>query len=229
MAHTPAQKLKGQVKLSTSSPRGVKLSVFNILNTFHCHWFLSRSHLLTNVISAQKAEDRNISWVEFSSPFHAHLVKCVIALVPHPVPVAKVKKVMFVFVLELLNWEGHMAFFELQNGSCKANNAQKEKWCLAWKRSHAVKHERESQREAAKAAQLPQHQWECLTCGCKFQSCKTAKQHKCAKPSKVVHNKGKSAEGSSSHPAPPALLIKPAAHPALVVPTAPSHSIAPPQ
>ena len=60
-------------------------------------------------------------------PFHAHLVRCTIVLVPHPVPMAKVKKVMFVFVLEQLNWEGHMAFFELQKGGCKSNNAQKEK------------------------------------------------------------------------------------------------------
>ena len=114
MATTPAQKPKGWVKPSTASPGGVKLLVFDILNIFHHHWFLLRNHLLTNVISAQKAEDRNIFWVEFSPPFHAHLVKCTIALVPHPVTVAKVKKVMFVFVLELLNQEGHMAFFELK-------------------------------------------------------------------------------------------------------------------
>jgi hypothetical protein len=46
---------------------------------------------------------------------------------------------MFVFILELLNREGHLAFFDLQKGGCKANNAQKEKWCLAWKRSRAAK------------------------------------------------------------------------------------------
>jgi hypothetical protein len=78
---------------------------------------------LTNVISAQKAEDRKISWVEFSPQFHSHLVKCAVMLVPH-----LVKLVMFGFILELLNGEGHMAFFELQKGGCKANNVQKEKW-----------------------------------------------------------------------------------------------------
>jgi hypothetical protein len=40
---------------------------------------------------------------------------------------------MFVYILELLNWEGHVAFFELQKGGRKANNAQKEKRRLAWK------------------------------------------------------------------------------------------------
>ena len=139
MANIPTQKPKGQVKPSPASPGGVKLLVFDILNIFHRRWFLLRSHLLTNIISAQKAEDGNIFWVEFLPPFHAHLVKCAIALVPHPLPVAKVKQVMFVFVLELLNWEGHMAFFELQKGGHKASNAQKEKWHLAWKRSRAAK------------------------------------------------------------------------------------------
>ena len=87
------------------------LSVFNILNTFRCWWFLSQSYLLANVLSAQKAEDSLVSWVEFPPPVHSHLVKCALALVPHPVP--KVKRVMFVFILELLNQKGHLAFFDL--------------------------------------------------------------------------------------------------------------------
>ena len=237
MAQTPAQKPKGRVKpLSNSSSELVELLVFDILNIFRRRWFLSRSHLLANVISAQKAEDGNISWVEFSSPYHAHLVKCAIALMPHPVPgvkvlthpvpVAKVKGVMFVFVLELLNQEGHLAFFELQKGGRKANNAQKEKRCLARKRSRAAKRERE--REAAKVDNLPLCQRTCLVCGRMFQSCKTAKRHKCAKHSKVVRNKGKTIAESSSHPV---LYIKPNTPTRLapVAPTAPSYSnISPP-
>ncbi|KAF8270738.1 hypothetical protein EI94DRAFT_1698607 [Lactarius quietus] len=86
---------------------------------------------------SQKAEDGNITWVEFSPPFHAHLVKCAVVLVPCPVP--QVKRVMFVFVLELLNQEGHQIFFKLRKGGRKANHAQKEKWRLAQKRSHAAK------------------------------------------------------------------------------------------
>ena len=70
---------------------------------------------------------------------------------------------MFVFIFKLLNWEGHLAFFELQKGGRKANNAQKEKWCLAQKHSCAAKQERD--REAAKAAKLPPCEPECLTCG----------------------------------------------------------------
>ena len=127
-----------------------------------------------------------------------------------------VKRVMFVFILELLNREGHLAFFDLQKGGRKANNAQKEKRRLARKRSRAAK--REWEREAAKVAKLPPRERECLTCGCKFQSRKTAKRHKCARHSKVVRKKEEAAEAPSSHPEPPAKLITPAA---LITPPAP--------
>ena len=108
---------KGWASSRWSSPEVVDLSVFDVLNIFHRRWFLSRANLLTNIISAQKAEDGKISWVEFTPPFHSHLVKCAVALVPHHAcPVPLVKRVMFVFILELLNQEGHLAFFELQKG-----------------------------------------------------------------------------------------------------------------
>ncbi|KAH9024075.1 hypothetical protein EDB85DRAFT_2292683 [Lactarius pseudohatsudake] len=142
---------KGQAKSNQSLPVDADLLVFDILNTFRRRWFLSRPNLLANAISAQKAEDGNISWVEFSPPYHSHLVKSAVALVPHPVHA--VKKVMFVYILELLNGNGDLAFFDLHKGGRKANNAQKEKKRLARKRSRAAKHERD--REAAKAAKLP--------------------------------------------------------------------------
>jgi hypothetical protein len=80
---------------------------------------------MANVISAQKAEDRKIFWVEFAPQFYAHLVKCAVALVP--CPLQKVKKVMFGFILELLNGEGPQAFFDLTMGQRWATQAQKEK------------------------------------------------------------------------------------------------------
>jgi hypothetical protein len=83
-------------------------------------------HLRTAVLSAQKAEDGKFFWVEFTPQFHAHLVKCTVVLVPHPV--GKVKKVMFVYLLELLNGEGPMTFFDLAKGQRLATQAQKEKW-----------------------------------------------------------------------------------------------------
>jgi hypothetical protein len=109
-----------------SLPGTAKLSVFNILNTFcHC-WFVSTDHLRTAVLLAQKAEDGKNFWVEVTPHFHAHLVKCAVVLVPHPLQ--KVKRVMFVYLLELLNGEGPQSFFDLTKGQRIATQAQKEKW-----------------------------------------------------------------------------------------------------
>jgi hypothetical protein len=91
-----------------------ELSMFNILNIFHHWWFLSIDHLRAQGLSAQKAKDGKIFWVEFPPPFHAHPVKCTVVLVPHPIH--KVKKVMFGYILELLNNEGPLAFFDLMKG-----------------------------------------------------------------------------------------------------------------
>jgi hypothetical protein len=209
MALPPPIKPKGGDKASRTLSKVVELSVFDVLNIFCRRWFLSRTALLTHVISAQKAEDGNISWVEFDPPFHSHLVKCAVVLVPHlGCPVPMVKWVMFVFILELLHQEGHLAFFDLQKGGRKANNAQKEKRRLARKRSRAAK--REQEWEAAKVAKLPPHERSCLGCGCKFNSRKTAKKHKCS-DSKVVRTKEAAVEGTSLRLAPPTKPIKPAA------------------
>jgi hypothetical protein len=63
----------------------------------------------------------------------------------------KVKKVMFVYILELLNQEGPQAFFDLAKGTRIATQAQKEKKCLAQRRTHAAR--RESQKATKEAAQ----------------------------------------------------------------------------
>jgi hypothetical protein len=93
-------------------------------------------HLRANALSAQKAESGKIFWVKFTPQFHSHLVKCAVALVPHPL--LKVKKVMFVYILELLNQEGHQAF-NLAKGTRIATQAQKEKKQLAWKRTRVAR------------------------------------------------------------------------------------------
>ncbi|KAH9979561.1 hypothetical protein BGW80DRAFT_1248871 [Lactifluus volemus] len=80
---------------------------------------------MANAVSAQKAEDGKIFWVEFTPQYHAHLVKCAVVLVPHPLQ--KVKKVMFAYVLEILNGEAPKAFFDLIKGPSLAAKAQKEK------------------------------------------------------------------------------------------------------
>jgi hypothetical protein len=62
---------------------------------------------VANATSAQKAKDKNIFWVKFTPQFHTHLVKCAVVLIPYPLN--KVKKVMFEYILELLNKEGPQA------------------------------------------------------------------------------------------------------------------------
>jgi hypothetical protein len=51
----------------------VELSLFDILNIFHAHWFLNRDHLIVNILSTQKSKTGHI-WVNFQPPFHTHLV-----------------------------------------------------------------------------------------------------------------------------------------------------------
>jgi hypothetical protein len=50
------------------------LSVFDILNIFHCCWFLFQDHHWAYALSAQKAKDGKIIWVEFALQFYTHLV-----------------------------------------------------------------------------------------------------------------------------------------------------------
>jgi hypothetical protein len=90
-------------------------------------------HLRAQALSAQKAKDGKIFWVKFTPQFHAHLVKYAVALVPQLI--SKVKKVMFCFILELLNEEGPQAFFALTKGQRCESQAKKEKKQLAHKRN----------------------------------------------------------------------------------------------
>jgi hypothetical protein len=180
-----------------------ELSVFNILNIFHHWWFLSVDHLRANALSAQKAESGKIFWVKFTPQFHSHLVKCAVVLVPHPL--LKVKRVMFVYLLELLNGEGPQAFFNLTKGTRIATQAQKDKKHLAWKRTHTVRWE--SWKATNKAAQGWSHQ-QCRLCGQKFAMHKAEKWH-CCPISKEVSKKSGMEKGKGNADT-PSWLSKPA-------------------
>jgi hypothetical protein len=200
----PGKKLAKKKALPGTSD----LSVFDILNIFRRRWFLSADHLRAQALSAQKAEDGKIFWVEFSPQFHAHLVKCAVALVPRPI--SKVKKVMFGFILELLNGEGPHAFFDLTKGDRRATAAQKEKKRLARKRNRASRRER---RRLAEEAVEGRPQRQCAGCGRKFASRKAAKRHRCPRAKGAVRgalskqDKGKTAvkpaPNEPVHPTPP--------------------------
>src|SRR5579863_3350719 len=99
-----------------------ELSVFDVLNVFRCRWFLHRDHLIANLLSATKDEAGKLDWIDFQPPFHTHLVRKAVSLLPPLCPVAKGKQVMFVFLLEVLNEDSHgspgrnpgpLAFFDL--------------------------------------------------------------------------------------------------------------------
>jgi hypothetical protein len=111
---------------------------------------------------------------EFAPQFCAHLVKCTVTLVPHPID--KVKKVMFRYILELLNGEGPQTFFDLSKGQQRGTQAQKEKRWLSQKRNRAL---RQDCWKVAEEAVNGRPQWQCPTCGCKFASHKAVKRHRC--------------------------------------------------
>ena len=86
-------------------------SVFDILNLFRHHWFILRDWLVSLIASAQQTNGSSIDWVEFHPAVHSHLVRCAIKLAPS-VPTAKVKQVMFIYLLEVLNGDGpELSFF----------------------------------------------------------------------------------------------------------------------
>ena len=130
---------------------------------------------------------------------------------------------MFAYILELLDEDGDKAFFELQKGSHKANNAQKEKRYLAQKRSHVAKQEREW--EAAKVAKQPPRKWQCRACERKFNSYKTTSKHKCSN-SKVEHMRKEAASGEALQPRPTAIEDMPPATPTPHAPSIPTNSSA---
>src|SRR6266850_1232039 len=66
-------------------------SVFDILNMFRHRWFLNRDHLLANILLVQKDDAGKVFWVDFLPPFHMHLVRWALALLPPLCPVAKGK------------------------------------------------------------------------------------------------------------------------------------------
>jgi hypothetical protein len=77
-------------------------SVFDIQNIFHARWFIAREHLITNVLSATKDDHGCFIWVNFMPQFHTSLIKHMVTLLPAGYPMFHGKKILFVFLLEVL-------------------------------------------------------------------------------------------------------------------------------
>src|SRR5579863_8240285 len=87
-----------EVSLGPAEP-----SVFDVLNIFRRRWYIHRDHLIANILSATRDNYGQLDWVDFQPPFHTHLVRKAVSLLPPLCPAAKGKKVMFVFLLEVLD------------------------------------------------------------------------------------------------------------------------------
>jgi hypothetical protein len=115
----------------TTSHEEDRPSVFEVLNIFRQHWFLHREHLIANVLSTQTDDAGRFTWVDFQAPFHTHLVQCMQCLLPPLCPVVKGKKVMFVFLLEVLDRGCREAFFDQATEKKKTRKCCKRTWGTA--------------------------------------------------------------------------------------------------
>ena len=79
-------------------------SVFEVLNLFRARWFLNREHLLSLTLSAVKGGDNNDStWIDLLPSSHTHLLRQAKNLAPPSYPLPLLKRVMFTFLLEVIN------------------------------------------------------------------------------------------------------------------------------
>jgi hypothetical protein len=85
-----------------AAPDTKDYSVFDIQNIFRCHWFINHNHLIANVLSATRDNEGRFTWVDFLPQFHTLLIKRMCTLLPPAVAVSRGKKVLFVFLLEIL-------------------------------------------------------------------------------------------------------------------------------
>ena len=101
------------------------------LKTFRACWYLDKDWLVSFVASAQRARpDAPITWVEFMPKGHTHLVRSALKLVPvsKHLPLAKIKEVMFTFILETLNAPGSSpGFFNARKAAKPRKRTRKRK------------------------------------------------------------------------------------------------------
>jgi len=78
--------------------------VFDVLNLFRACWFLNCKHLMSLVLAAVKGgNNNNIMWIDLLLSAHTHLLCQAKALAPPSYPLSLLKRVMFTFLLEVIN------------------------------------------------------------------------------------------------------------------------------
>ena len=92
---------------TTSAPIIDHPSVFDVLNLFRACWFLNHKHLISLILAAVKGSDNNnITWINLLPNSHTHLLCQAKALPPPSYPLPILKRVLFTFLLEVVNSQG---------------------------------------------------------------------------------------------------------------------------
>ena len=82
-------------------------SVFDVLNLFRARWFLNCKHLMSLILAAVKGgDDNDITWIDLLPNSHTHLLRQAKTLAPPSYPLPLLKRVMFTFLLEVVNSHG---------------------------------------------------------------------------------------------------------------------------
>ena len=82
--------------------------VFEVFNLFRACWFLNREHLMSLTLAAVKGGDNNdITWIDLLPSSHTHLLRQAKNLAPPSYPLPLLKRVMFTFLVEVINSRGH--------------------------------------------------------------------------------------------------------------------------
>jgi hypothetical protein len=95
-----------------------------MLNLLRRRLYLCRGDIIANIRSASKDVDGKIVWLILDPNFHSVIVKACIRLVATTYEgfnILMLKRVMFCFLLEILNEGASASFFALKKGETKAN------------------------------------------------------------------------------------------------------------
>ncbi|KAI9448741.1 hypothetical protein BJY52DRAFT_1365257 [Lactarius psammicola] len=165
------------------------LSVFDLLNIFRHRYYVSRDVLASHVTEASKDAFGFFDWVVLDKDYHSKVITKFIWIVGEgrrfpPSFVEKIKKVMFVFLLGVLNGAAAEDFFALKKGETLENRTRQEVKRQARKRARAAKRERvrtaKLDQKAAKGKEsCKQARKFCRACSQMFETRNARRKHEC--------------------------------------------------
>ncbi|KAI9431696.1 hypothetical protein H4582DRAFT_2198849 [Lactarius indigo] len=176
------------------------LSVFDLLNIARRRYFISRDELISNITEASKDAFGLFDWVVLKKDYHSKVVSKFIWTLGDgkrltPRSVEKIKKILFVFLLDVLNGVSVGDFFALKKGETLENRAKHEIKRMARKRARAAKRERvrmaqQDSRASNGLKARKQDRKTCHHCGNTFESRNKRRKHECPGQKKSAPNKG---------------------------------------